>query len=127
MPSQQERRPNAIPTSTPGTRGEVVETAVALIEAAALTAAMRRMATWNPLLHLRAAADRTWAPSDGGSRPDWRTDPRSRGADFRAAVLLAEAAVRRCVVEDGYLSARQLSVDLRHAAVWLAAGTPFDP
>jgi hypothetical protein len=51
----------------------------------------------------------------------------ARGADFRAAVLLAEATVARFLVDGGYLSARQLSVDLRHAADWLAAGAPFDP
>ena len=46
-------------------------------------------------------------------------------AEFRLAVLVAEATTGRCLAEDGYLSARQLSVDLRHAAVWLAAGAQF--
>jgi hypothetical protein len=40
-------------------------------------------------------------------------------------VLVAEATIRRCLAEDGYLSARQLSVDLRNAAAWLAAGARF--
>jgi hypothetical protein len=29
------------------------------------------------------------------------------------------------LAEDGYLSARQLSLDLRQAAVWLAVGAQF--
>jgi hypothetical protein len=37
----------------------------------------------------------------------------------------AEATVSRCLAEDGYLSARQLSVDLRQAAAWLAVGAQF--
>ena len=37
-------------------------------------------------------------------------------ADADDAVLLAEAAIGRSVADGGYLSARQLSVDLRHAA-----------
>jgi hypothetical protein len=43
----------------------------------------------------------------------------------RLAVLVAEATIHRCLAEDGYLSARQLSVDLRRAAAWLAGGAPF--
>jgi hypothetical protein len=37
-------------------------------------------------------------------------------------VLVAEAAIGRCLVEDAYLNARQLSVDLRQAATWLGDG-----
>jgi hypothetical protein len=112
-----------VPTP-PAAAGGVVATAVALIEAAALTAAMRRMASWNPLMHLYAAADRAWAPPGAEDRSGWRTDPSGQGADFRIAVLLAEAVLNRRLADGGYLSARQLSVDLRHAAAWLAAGAP---
>jgi hypothetical protein len=113
-----------VPTPPAAAGGVVVTTAVALIEAAALTAAMRRMASWNPSMHLYAAADRAWAPSGAEGRAGWRTDPSGQAADFRIAVLLAEAAISRCLADGGYLSARQLSVDLRHAAAWLAAGAP---
>lgn len=51
--------------------------------------------------------------------------PSTQAADVRLAVLVAEATIHRCMVEDGYLSARQLSVDLRRAAAWLAGGAPF--
>ena len=112
-----------VPTPPPAAGG-VVSTAVALIEAAALTAAMRRMASWNPIMHLYAAADRAWAPSGAAGRAGWRTDPSGQAADFRVAVLLAEAVLNRSLADGGYLSARQLSVDLRHAAAWLAAGAP---
>jgi hypothetical protein len=112
-----------VPTP-PAAAGGVVATAVALIEAAALTAAMRRMASWNPVMHLYAAADRAWAPLGADGRAGWRTDPSGQGADFRIAVLLAEAVLNRRLADGGYLSARQLSVDLRHAAAWLAAGAP---
>jgi hypothetical protein len=40
-------------------------------------------------------------------------------------VLVAEAAIGRCSVEDAYLNARQLSVDLRQAATWLGDGARF--
>jgi hypothetical protein len=100
---------------------------VALLEAAALIAAMRRVASWNPLLPLYAAADRMWTASASEDQEDWRTDPSTRAADVRLAVLVAEATIGRCLAEDGYLSARELSVDLRHAAAWLAAGAQFGP
>jgi hypothetical protein len=109
----------------PRANGEVVAAAVALLEAAALTAAMRQVASWNPRLHLSAAADRRWVPSGSGDRGGWRTDPSKQANEFRLAVLVAEATIGRCLAEDGYLSARQLSVDLRQAAAWLAAGAPF--
>jgi hypothetical protein len=92
---------------------------------AALTASMRRVASWNPHLHLYAAADRMWARSGSGDQGEWRTDPSEQAADLRLAVLVAEATISRRLAEDGYLSARQLSVDLRHAAAWLAAGAQF--
>ena len=105
----------------------MVGTAVALIEAAALTAAMRGVASWSPLAYVYAAADRAWAAPGGAEIGEtWRTGAGARGAGFRAAVLLAEASVTRFVADGGYLSERQLSVDLRHAADWLAAGAPFD-
>jgi uncharacterized protein YigA (DUF484 family) len=103
----------------------VVAAAVALLEAAALTAAMRRVASWNPRLHLSAAADRLWVPSASRDQAGWRTDSSKQAAEFRLAVLVAEATVGRYLAEDGYLSARQLSVDLRQASVWLAAGAQF--
>jgi hypothetical protein len=122
-----EHEPPAAAARPPRADGDVVAAAVALLEAAALTAAMRRVASWNPHLHLSAAADRLWAPSAGGGQGGWRTDPSKQATEFRLAVLVAEATIRRCLAEDGYLSARQLSVDLRHAAVWLAGGAQFDP
>jgi hypothetical protein len=103
----------------------MVAAAVALLEAAALTAAMRQVASWNPHLHLSAAADRLWVLSGSSGQGGWRTDPSKQATEFRLAVLLAEATIGRCLAEDGYLSARQLSLDLRHAAVWLAAGAQF--
>jgi hypothetical protein len=105
--------------------GDVETTARALLEAAALAAAMRRVEIWNPLLHLDAAADRAWASAGSGERGDWRTDPGRQATGFRLAVLVAEATISRCLAEGGYLSARELSVDLRHAAAWLAAGAQF--
>jgi hypothetical protein len=86
---------------------------------------MGRVASWNPHLHLSAAADRLWVPSGSGDQGGWRTDLSKQAAEFRLAVLVAEATIGRCWAEDSYLSARQLSVDLRHAAVWLAAGAQF--
>jgi hypothetical protein len=62
--------------------------------------------------------------SEHGAR-GWRTDPSTQAADVRLAVLVAEATIHRCLAEGGYLSARQLSVDLRRAAAWLSGGAPF--
>jgi hypothetical protein len=123
---QPEHQPPVAATRPPRADGAVVAAAVALLEAAALMAAMRRVASWNPLLHLYAAADRVWA-SEGGDHGGWRTDPSKHATEYRLAVLVAEATIGRCLAEDGYLSARQLSVDLRHAAVWLAGGAQFGP
>jgi hypothetical protein len=122
---QPEHEPPVAAVRPPRADGEVVAAAVALLEAAALTAAMRRVASWNPYPHLSAAADQRWAPSASGGQGSWRTDPSKQAADLRLAVLVAEATIGRCLAEDGYLSARQLSVDLRHAAVWLASGAQF--
>jgi hypothetical protein len=122
---QPEHEPPVAAARPPRADGEVVATAVALLEAAALTAAMGRVASWNPHLHLSAAADRLWVPSGSGDQGGWRTDLSKQAAEFRLAVLVAEATIGRCLAEDSYLSARQLSVDLRHAAVWLAAGAQF--
>lgn len=113
-PSEQD--PPAVVGEPPRAGGQVVAAAVALLEAAALIAAMRRVASWNPLLPLYAAADRMWTPSSSEDQKDWRTDPSTHAADVRLAVLVAEATIGRCLAEDGYLSARELSVDLRHAA-----------
>jgi hypothetical protein len=55
----------------------------------------------------------------------WRTDPSKQATEFRVEVLIAEATIGRCLAEDGYLNARQPSVDLRNVAVWLAAGARF--
>jgi hypothetical protein len=122
---QPEHEPPAAAARPPRADGEVVAAAVALLEAAALTAALRRMASWNPRSHLYAAADRRWGPSGRRDHASWRTDPSKQAADLRLAVLVAEATIGRCLAEDGYPSARQLSVDLRHAAVWLASGAQF--
>jgi hypothetical protein len=56
-----EPEPPAVAAQSPRAGGEVVAVAVALLEAAALTAAMRRVASWNPLRPLHAAADRAWS------------------------------------------------------------------
>ena len=72
-----------------GVDGEVVAAAVALLEAAALTAAMGRVPSWNPHLHLSAAADRVWVPSASSDQAGWRTDPSKHAADLRLAVLVA--------------------------------------
>jgi hypothetical protein len=120
-----EPEPPAVAAESPRAGGEVVAVAVALLEAAALIAAMRRVATWNPLRPLHAAADRAWIRSASKDQGSWRTDPSSQAADVRLAVLVAEATINRCLAEGGYLSARELSVDLRRAAAWLAGGAPF--
>jgi hypothetical protein len=121
---QSEHEPPAT-AQPPRADGEIVAAAVALLEAAALTAAMRWVASWNPRFHLSAAADRLWVPSGSSDQAGWRTDQSKYATEFRLAVLVAEATIGRCLAEDGYLSARQLSVDLRQAAVWLAAGAQF--
>ena len=90
-----------------------------------MLAAMRRVASWNPLRPLHAAADRVWIRSASTEHGGWRTDPSTQAADVRLAVLVAEATIHRCLAEDGYLSARELSVDLRRAAACLAGGAPF--
>jgi hypothetical protein len=103
----------------------VVGVAVGLLEVAALAAAMRRVGIWNPHLHLDAVADRGWASAGSGGQGEWRMDLSQPAVELRLAVLVAEATISRCLAEDGYLSARQLSVDLRQAAAWLAAGAQF--
>jgi hypothetical protein len=121
MPSSHEHTASGVPTTPPAVMNHVIATAVALTERAALTAAMRTVASWNPLANLYAAADRAWVPA-GEAQEDWRTC----ASDDGAAVLLAEAAIGRSLADGGYRSGRQLSVDLRHAADWLAAGARFD-
>ena len=121
----QDRPAAAAATSPPRTSGDVVGVAVGLLEAAALAAAMRRVGIWNPRLHLDAVADRAWASPGSGGQGEWRMDPGQPAIELRLAVLVAEATISRCLAEDGYLSARQLSVDLREAAAWLAAGAQF--
>jgi hypothetical protein len=120
-----EPEPPAVAAQSPRAGGEVVATAVTLLEAAALLAAMRRVASWNPLKPLHAAADRAWIRSASKGQGGWRTDASTKAADVRLAVLVAEATINRCLAEGGYLSARELSVDLRRAAAWLAGGAPF--
>jgi hypothetical protein len=101
-----EPEPPAVAAQPPRADGEVVAAAVALLEAAALTAAMRRVPSWNPQLHLSAAADRLWVPSGSSDQESWRTDPSKHATEFRLAVLVAQATIGRCLAEDGYLSAR---------------------
>jgi hypothetical protein len=120
-----EPQPPAVAAQPPRADGQVVAVAVALLEVAALLAAMGRVASWNPLRPLHAAADRAWTRAASMDHGGWRTDPSMQAADVRLAVLVAEATIHRCLAEDGYLSARQLSVDLRRAAAWLADGAPF--
>jgi hypothetical protein len=121
--TQTEQDPPAVAaTPPPWAGGDIVATVLALLEAAALTTAMRRVASWNPHLHIYAAADRMWMRPESGDQGDWRTDSSKQAADLRLAVLVAEATISHRLAEDGYLSARQLSVDLRDAAAWLASG-----
>jgi hypothetical protein len=87
---------------------------------------MGAVESWNPLASLDAAADRAWVAAGGDAEQDWRTCASGEGANFRAAVLLAEAAIGRSLADGGYLSTRQLLIDLPHAADWLAPGAPFD-
>jgi hypothetical protein len=120
-----EPEPPAAAAQSPPAGDEVVAAAVALLEAAALLAALRRVASWNPIRSLHAAADRAWVRSATKEQGGWRTDPSRQAADVRLAVLVAEVTINRCLAEGGYLSARQLSVDLRRAAAWLSGGAPF--
>jgi hypothetical protein len=126
LPSPHEHTAGGVPTTPPAVLNLVVATAVALTEGAALAAAMGAVESWNPLAYLYVAADRAWVAAADDAKQDWRSCTSRDGADFRAAVLLAEAAIGRSLADGGYLSARQLSVDLRHAADWLATGAPFD-
>ena len=103
-----EHTASGVSTTPPAVMNHVLATAVALTEGAALTAAMCAVSSWNPLAFLYAAADRAWVPA-GEAQEDWRTCASNDGADFRAAVLLAEAATARFVAGDGYLSGRQLA------------------
>jgi hypothetical protein len=125
LPSPHQRTAGGVPTTPPAPMSHVVATAVALTEGAALAAAMGTVTSWNPLTYLGAAADRAWVAAAGDAKQDWRSCTSRDGADFRAAVLLAEAAIGRFLADGGYLSTRQLSVDLRRAADWLAAGAQF--
>lgn len=98
--------------------------------AGAAVAALLGAALWLcvaalPHLHLSAAADRLWVPPGSSDQESWWTDPSKHATEFRLAVLVAQATIGRCLAEDGYLSARQLSVDPRQAAAWLAAGARF--
>jgi hypothetical protein len=113
MPPSEPEPPAAV-AEPPRAGGGVVAVAVALLEGAALLA-MGRVASWNPLRPLYAAADRAWRRSANTEHGGWRTDPSPQAADVRLAVLVAEATIHRCLAEDGYLSARELSVDLRRA------------
>lgn len=126
LPAPHESTAGGVPATPLAVPSHVVATAVALTEGAALAAAMGAVESWNPLAYLDAAADRAWAAAGGDAKQDWRTCASRDGARFRAAVLLAEAAISRSLADGGYLSARQLSIDLRHAADWLAAGARFD-
>jgi hypothetical protein len=125
LPSPHEYTAGGAPTTPPAVLHGVVATAVALTEGAALAAAMEAVASWNPLAYLDAAADRAWVAAGDDAKQDWRSCTTRHGGDFRTAVLLAEAAIGRFLADGGYLSARQLSVDLRQAADWLTAGALF--
>jgi len=112
------------PPTSPGQGSQLlVGMAVALLEAAASLASNRARTSWNPLICLQVAADQAWG-TPATDEIDWRTDPTSYAADFRLAVLVAEAAAVRVLNDGGYLSGRQLAVDLRASAAWLAGGLP---
>ena len=81
--SGQDRLPVAAVTPPPPAGGDVVGVAVALLEAAALAAAMGRVGIWNPHLHLDAATDRMWASAASGGPGEWRTDPGEQAAKVR--------------------------------------------
>jgi hypothetical protein len=117
--SGQDRLPVAAVTPPPPAGGDVVGVAVALLEAAALAAAMGRVGIWNPYLQLDAATDRMWASAGSGGPGEWRTDPGEQAAKVRLAVLVAEATIGRCLAEDGYLSARQHRTRQTHDACFL--------
>jgi hypothetical protein len=102
----------------------LVGMAVALLEAAASLAITGGRSSWDPIVCLYAAADQAWGTPPTGEL-DWRTDRSSYSADFRLAVLLAEAAAAHALDDGGYLSGRQLAVDLRRGAAWLAGGLLF--
>jgi hypothetical protein len=96
--------------------------AVAIAESAAAIAATRPLGSWRAGAYLYAAADQAWGTDGAGGPGGWRSDTTGPGGEFRFAVLLAEAATARFVAGDGYLSGRQLALDLRHGAAWLANG-----
>jgi hypothetical protein len=90
-----------------------------------LTAAMRRVASWSPHLHLSAAADRLWLPSASSDQAGWRTDSSKHATEFRLAVLVRRLRSVAAWLRTRVPRPRQLSLDLRQAAVWLAAGARF--
>jgi hypothetical protein len=96
--------------------------AVAIAESSAEIADTRPIPSWRASAYLYAAADQAWGPDGPGGPAGWRTDRSGSGGEFRFAVLLAEAATARFIDGDGYLSNRQLAIDLRHGAAWLASG-----
>ena len=125
-PSEQDP-PAVAAAEPPRAGGQVVVVAVALLEAAALLAAMRRVAGLEPAP----------APVHGG-----RSDVDSISKRGRKGLAdRPEHARGRCapggagrrghnrpLLGRGWVSQRpELSVDLRHAAAWLAAGARFGP
>jgi hypothetical protein len=120
MPPPSHEQPTAAAQPT-WADGEVVAAAVALLEAAALTAAMRRMASWNPRSPLYAAVDRRWGSAGHEDQGGWRTDRSRQAAELRLAVLVAEATISRCLAEDGSSvpgSSRWTCATLRLACRW---------
>jgi hypothetical protein len=86
LPSPHEHTAAGGPTTPPAVLNPVVVTAVALTEGAALAAAMGAVESWNPLAY---------------AKQDWRTCASGNAVNFRAAVLLAEAAIGRSLADGG--------------------------
>src|SRR5512132_219399 len=81
--TQTEQDPPAVAaTPPPWAGGDIVATVLALLEAAALTTAMRRVASWNPQLHLYVDAARERRPrglADGSEQAGGRLAPGGAG------------------------------------------------
>jgi hypothetical protein len=122
-PAPAKAQPGASPMAAlPGALQPLWALAVAVAESAAEIAATRAVESWRASAYLYAAADQAWGADGAGGPGGWRSDPTGAGGEFRFAVLLAEAATARFVAGDGYLSGRQLAIDLRRGAAWLATG-----
>jgi hypothetical protein len=117
LPSPHEHTAAGGPTTPPAVLNPIVVTAVALTEGAALAAAMGAVESWNPLAYAKQDW-RTCASGDGTTQGEtWVLDSpegvcggQARFeypatfvlfSNFRAAVLLAEAAIGRSLADGG--------------------------